>query len=439
MATFQTLPGFREFYPEDLARRNHVFRLWRRTAGAFGFAEYDAPVLEPLELYKAKSGDEIENQLFNFTDKGGREVALRPEMTPTVCRLVGARASALKRPIKWFSIAEFYRYERMQKGRGRCFSQFNADIFGEAGPEAEIELIALLVQCLCGFGLTEQDFYVRLSDRNLWFYYLETLGLDEPRIRAVLGAVDRYEKHGDDAFKGYSEQFGPLASDLKGKILAFLQIKSLDALEQVLAASGGEKLAARLTDWRRLLDGLAAMGLASFIQVDLGVVRGLAYYTGFVFEAFDRKGELRALAGGGRYDDLVEKLGGPALPATGFAIGDMTFALLLEQRGLVPNLVQAADIYCVIGGAAERKAAFADIQALRAAGYRVDYPLKEVAFGKQFKAAAESGARIALIYGTDELAKGVVKLRDLTERSERDVPRDQVLAMVRDSISGQTG
>jgi histidyl-tRNA synthetase len=182
MATFQTLPGFREFYPEDLSRRNHIFRLWRQTAGAYGFAEYDAPVLEPLDLYKTKSGDEIEGQLFSFTDKGGREVALRPEMTPTVCRLVGAKASSLKRPIKWYSIAEFYRYERMQKGRGRCFFQFNADIFGEPGPEAEIELIALLTQCLCSFGLTEQDFYVRLSDRNLWFYYLEALGLDEVRI-----------------------------------------------------------------------------------------------------------------------------------------------------------------------------------------------------------------------------------------------------------------
>ena len=148
MAAFQTLPGFREFYPEDLAKRSHIFRIWRQTAHNFGFSEYDAPVLEPLDLYKRKSGEEIEAQLFSFTDKGAREVALRPEMTPTVCRLVGARASALKRPIKWFSIAEFYRYERMQKGRGRCFSQLNADIFGEAGPEAEIELIALLIQCL---------------------------------------------------------------------------------------------------------------------------------------------------------------------------------------------------------------------------------------------------------------------------------------------------
>ncbi len=437
MASFQTLPGFREFYPEDLARRNHIFRLWRQTAGAFGFAEYDAPVLEPLELYKAKSGDEIEAQLFSFTDKGGREVALRPEMTPTVCRLVGAKANALKRPIKWFSIAEFFRYERMQKGRGRCFHQFNADIFGEPGPEAEIELIGLLVQCLCAFGLTAEDFYVRLSDRNLWFYYLEALGLDEARARSVLGAVDKFEKYGDEAFKGYTEAHGPLAPELKEKILSFLQVKSLAALVQTLAALGGEKLTARLADWKKLLGALDAMGLARFVEVDLGVVRGLAYYTGFVFEAFDRKGELRALAGGGRYDDLVQKLGGPALPAVGFAIGDMTFALLLEQRGLTPNLLSAPDVYCVIGGEAERLAAFGDIQTLRAAGYRVDYPLKEVAFGKQFKAAAESGAKLALIYGGDELAKGVVKIRDLTDRSEHEVPRAQVAAHVRDFFSGE--
>lgn len=438
MATFQSLPGFREFYPDDLARRKHIFDLWRRTAHTFGFAEYDAPVLEPLELYKAKSGDEIEAQLFSFTDKGGREVALRPEMTPTVCRLVGAKANALKRPIKWFSIAEFYRYERMQKGRGRCFFQFNADIFGESGPEAEIELIALLTQCLCAFGLTEQDFYIRLSDRNLWFYYLEALGLDEPRIRGVLGAVDKFEKYGDDAFKGYTEQFGELNPALKAKVLAFLQIKTLAALEQTLAAhgAGGDKITARLADWRKLLGGLDAMGLTRFVEVDLGVVRGLAYYTGFVFEAFDRKGELRALAGGGRYDDLVEKLGGPALPAVGFAIGDMTFALLLEQRGLTPNFVSAPDVYCVIGGEAERRAAFADIHALRAAGFRVDYPMKEVAFGKQFKAAAESGAKLALIYGGDELAKGVVKIRDLTDRSEQEIPVAQLFAAVRDFFGG---
>jgi histidyl-tRNA synthetase len=437
MAIFQTLPGFREFYPDDLAVRSHIFRLWRQTASSFGFAEYDAPVLEPLELYKAKSGDEIEAQLFSFTDKGGREVALRPEMTPTVCRLVGARANALRRPIKWFSIGEFFRYERMQKGRGRSFFQFNADIFGEPGPEAEIELIALLVQCLCAFGLTEQDFYVRLSDRNLWFHYLGALGLDEPRIRAVLTAVDRHEKHGEAAFAGYSEQFGPLDPGIKERVMAFLSIRSLAALEQTLAGISDERLAARLADWRRLLRALEAMGLSRYVEVDLGVVRGLAYYTGFVFEAFDRKGDLRALAGGGRYDDLVQKLGGPALPAVGFAIGDMTFALLLEQRGLKPKLLQAPDVFCVIDGESGRMAAFPDIHALRAAGFRVEYPLRDSAFGKQFKAASDSGARLALIYGGDEVARGVVKVRDLLQRSEIEVPKSQVALHVRDFISAR--
>jgi histidyl-tRNA synthetase len=432
MATFQTLPGFRDFYPEDLAKRTHIFRLWRQTAAAFGFVEYDTPVLEPLDLYRAKSGDEIEGQLFGFTDKGGREVALRPEMTPSVCRLVGARANALKRPIKWFSIAEFYRYERMQKGRGRCFYQLNADVFGEAGPEAEIELIALLIQCMRAFGLTDKDFCVRLSDRDLWFHYLAALGLDEPRIRSILVAVDKYERNGHDAFKGYEEAFGPIAPELKKSVLDFLGIRSFGALEKALESSGASAgMAGRLSEWRKLLGGLGAMGLADFVQVDLGVVRGLAYYTGFVFEAYDRKGELRALAGGGRYDDLVGRLGGSELPAVGFAIGDMTFALLLEERGLSASISQAPDVYCILGGEAERKAAFADISRLRSNGYRVDYPMKEMAFGKQFKAAADSGARIALIYGGDELARGVVKMRDLVDRTERDFPASNVESAVR--------
>jgi histidyl-tRNA synthetase len=436
MAGFQSLPGFRDFYPEDFSRRQHIFRAWRQAAGSYGFEEYDAPVLEPLELYKAKSGDEIEAQLFNFTDKGGREVALRPEMTPTVCRMVGARAGALKRPIKWFSIAEFYRYERAQKGRLRAFNQFNADIFGEPGPEAEIELIALLIQCLATFGLSATDFTIRLSDRDLWFFYLEALGFDDAQSRSILSAIDRYEKMGDDAFKGYTEAHGALPEELKGKVLAFLKIKSLADLEGALAPFGSEKLAARLADWRKVLQGLAAMGLTEYLAVDLSVVRGLAYYTGFVFEAFDRKGDLRALAGGGRYNDLIKKLGGPDLPAVGFAIGDVTTGLLIEQRGLTPNFINAPEVYAVIGGAGERVAAFADIQQLRAAGFRVDYPFKEVAFGKQFKAASESGAKLALIYGTDELAKGVVKIRDLTDRTEQEVPRAQVLAVVRDYLSG---
>lgn len=436
MAGFQSLPGFREFYPEDFTRRQFIFRLWRQAAHAHGFAEYDAPVLEPLELYKTKSGDEIEGQLFSFKDKGGREVSLRPEMTPTVCRMVGEKAGALKRPIKWFSIGEFYRYERAQKGRLRAFHQFNADIFGEPGPEAEIELISLLVQCLAGFGLTKDDFVVRLSDRNLWFFYLEALGFNDAQTQAILAAVDRYEKTGEDAFKDYADNHGALPAAQKEKVLSFLRINSLSGIEEALAPFASEKLAARLAEWRKVLDGITAMGLGEFVAVDLGVVRGLAYYTGFVFEAFDRKGDLRALAGGGRYNDLIKKLGYGDLPAVGFAIGDVTTGLLLDQRGLAPNLRSAPDAYVVIGGEAERKAAFGDIRVLRNAGWRVEYPLRGMAFGKQFKAAAESGARLALIYGGDELAKGVVKIRDLADRSEREVPRDGVIAAVRDALGG---
>ena len=435
MASFKSLPGFRDFYPEDLAPRTHLFRQWRRSAHAYGFQEYDAPVLESLDLYKAKSGDEIENQLFSFTDKGGREVALRPEMTPTVCRMVGAKANALKRPIKWFSIADFFRYERMQKGRGRCFAQFNADIFGEAGPEAEIELISLLIQCLRGLGLAADDFYVRLSDRNLWFYYLEALGLGEEQVRGMLGAIDKFERLGEAAFEIYTKAHGEMPETLKTAVLRMLAIKSLSDLERLVTELDNEQLTNRLADWRQVLGGLDAMGLSDFVSVDLGVVRGLAYYTGFVFEAFDRKGDLRALAGGGRYDDLVKKLGGPALPAVGFAIGDMTMELLLKERGLLPEVASKPDVYVVVGGGAERLAAFGDIAALREVGYRVDYPMKDLGFGKQFKNATESGARIALIYGEDELAKGVVKLRDLSQREEVEVPRDQVAAAVRDFLS----
>lgn len=437
MAGFQSLPGFRDFYPEDFFRRQHIFRTWRQAATSFGFQEYDAPVLEPLELYKTKSGDEIEAQLFSFTDKGGREVSLRPEMTPTVCRMVGEKAGSLKRPIKWFSIAEFYRYERAQKGRLRAFNQFNADIFGEAGPEAEIELIALLIQCLAGFGLTKDDFYVRLSDRDLWFFYLEAVGFNDAQARSILTVIDRYEKAGEDAFKVYTEAHGELPKDRRDKVLAFLQIKSLAELEAALAPFKSDKLTSRLADWRKVLGGVSAMGLGDFIAVDLSVVRGLAYYTGFVFEAFDRKGDLRALAGGGRYNDLVKKLGGPDLPAVGFAIGDVTTGLLIEQRGLAPAFSSAPQVYVVIGGEVERKAAFADIHALRAAGIRVEYPFKDLAFGKQFKAAAESGAKFALVYGSDELAKGVVKLRDLADRAERDLPRSQVLNGIRDLLGGR--
>jgi len=433
---FETLPGFREFYPEACARRNHIFGRWRHVARAFNFLEYDAPVLEPLELYIEKSGEEIVGQLFNFEDRGGRAVALRPEMTPSLARLIAARANSLKRPVKWFNIGEHYRYERPQKGRLRAFYQFNVDIFGEPGPTADAELIALLTQALQAFGLGANDFKVRLSDRDLWLLMLAAEGLDEAGSATVLGIIDKLART-DRAktIEKLATVLGDTAEDFLGRIEEAIAIRDFDTLRAYienlpLEGDLAAQAAARIEEWSQLLRHLGAAGAGEFIQIDLGIVRGLAYYTGFVFEAFEASGEGRALAGGGRYDALVKKLGGPEMPAVGFAMGDVTLADLLDSKSLMPEYIQRPDFIAIIGGEDERDAALADAAQLRALGYQVEYPLKNQGFGKQFKAANQSGARFALIYGSEELARGVVKVRDLAAGNEAEIPREYLLQQV---------
>jgi histidyl-tRNA synthetase len=433
---FDTLPGFREFYPEACARRNHIFGRWRTVARAFNFLEYDAPVLEPLELYIEKSGEEIVGQLFNFEDRGGRAVAMRPEMTPSLARLVGAKANGLKRPIKWFNIGEQYRYERPQKGRLRAFYQYNVDIFGEAGPSADAELIALLVQSLEAFGLGSADFKVRLSDRDLWLLMLAAEGLDEASSATVLGIIDKLERMDRDKA---IEQLIPVVGEDAGAFLTRIEeaiaIRDFDTLSSYmkgLALEGdiAKQINARLEDWEQLLAGLNAAGAGDFIQIDLGIVRGLAYYTGFVFEAFEASGAGRALAGGGRYDTLVKKLGGPDMPAVGFAMGDVTLADLLDDKKLTANYVQSLDFIVIIGGAEARSTAMGGAAIIRRMGYTVDYPLKDQSFGKQFKEANQKGARFALIYGSDEIEQGVFKVRDFSSGTEQSFPSDQLAQVI---------
>lgn len=437
---FETLPGFREFYPDACARRNHIFGQWRKVARAFNFLEYDAPVLEPLELYIEKSGEEIVGQLFNFEDRGGRAVALRPEMTPSLARLVGAKANGLKRPIKWFNIGEHYRYERPQKGRLRAFYQYNVDIFGEAGPGADAELIALLVQALQAFGLGSDDFKVRLSDRDLWLHMLAAEGLDEAASATVLGIIDKLERMDrSKAIERLAPVIGDEAEDFLGRIEEVIAIRDFDTLSTYmhnLAPEGdiADQIRTRLGEWEQLLTRLQAAGAGEFIQIDLGIVRGLAYYTGFVFEAFEASGEGRALAGGGRYDALVKKLGGPDMPAVGFAMGDVTLADLLESKGLTPTYVQSPDFIAIIGGPEARDAAMGDAALIRRMGYTIDYPLKDQGFGKQFKEANQKGARFALIYGSEEIEQGVVKVRDFSSGVEQMLPRDGLEASIPDLI-----
>lgn len=430
---FKSLPGFREFYPEDCALRNHLFKQWRSAALSFSFAEYDAPLLEPLELFTEKSGDEIVEQLFNFEDKGGRHVSLRPEMTPSLARLIGARAGSLKRPIKWFSIGEQFRYERQQKGRLRSFYQFNADIFGEEGPAADAEIIALAVLSAEGFGLSPNDIKVRLSDRDLWVLVLRLAGVVEDEVPAVLNIADKLERMPEEklntALTEALTQSEVQAAHLLEQIQTFAALNSLEGIQAYFAGCSTNdaaikvELDERLIAWEQLLKRLDALGVSEYVTVDPGIVRGLAYYTGFVFEVFQADGSGRAIAGGGRYDHLVKKLGGPDMPAVGFAMGDVTLRLLLEEKNCLPPIIQAPDVYMIAAGEVPSAAALADATALRRRGIAVDYLFREAGFSKQLKQASQSGARLALLYGETELNAGQVKVRDLRSRVEKDFPR----------------
>lgn len=427
---FQSLPGFREFYPDQCALRNYVFSQWRRAARAFNFQEYEAPVLEPLELYKEKSGEEIVDQLFNFEDRGGREVTLRAEMTPSLARLIGAKANSLKRPIKWYHAGEHYRYEKPQKGRLRAFYQFNADILGETSPGADAELISLLVQTLSSFGLTKNDFKVRLSDRDLWLLILAANDIIPNDYPKLLGIIDKIERNNRaKTLEQLAVVLGDKAESFLRKVETLTAIRNFDRLAEYIRKlmPGNElsqKAEKRLGDWELLIENLNATGVGDVVHIDLGIVRGLAYYTGFVFEAFEASGAGRALAGGGRYDTLVKKLGGPEMAAVGFAMGDVTLVNLLESKNLLTDYSNRPDFFVISSSTEARKTALSDAYLLRSLGYCVECPLKNQGFGKQFKDADSKGARFALIYGDDEIEKNLVKIRDFTSGTEQTFPRN---------------
>lgn len=420
---FEPLPGFRDFYPEDCRKRNFIFSQWKQWALRYDFQEYDIPTLEPLELFTQKAGEEIVGQLFHFEDQGGRKVALRPELTSSLARMIGSRANALKRPVKWFNIAENFRYERQQKGRLRSHYQFNADIFGEEGVSADAEVMALALSVLSGFGLGPADVQLRLSDRQLWILFLESLGILGESALGVLGVIDKLERMAaDDVRKRLQPFFHDAVDDFLGSVELLRSQRDVegiaDCFRRLLADRALlERVDARLSAWRELIDILASFGVGDYIRVDLGIVRGLAYYSGFVFEIFQlgEDGAVcgRAMAGGGRFDHLVGLLGYPAMPAVGFGMGDVVLGDVLAERGLLPPLIDCPDIFVVAAGEAERAAALQQVALLRRCGYRVRYPLRAMGFGKQFRAAGESGAALALIIGSDELAAGQVKLRDL--------------------------
>jgi histidyl-tRNA synthetase len=403
----ERLPGFRDFYPEPLPHsdvwsaeaRRHIFDRWRETARRYGFREYDGPPLEPLELYTLKSGEEIVGQLYNFIDKGERAIALRPEMTPTLARMVAAHERNYKKPIKWFAIPQLFRYERQQKGRLREHFQFNADIIGDSSSAADAELIAMLIDTLRSFGLTSADFIIRLSSRNAWQEFYRARASKTENEYAFYQAIDKLERESPD--------------DTRAKLTALGL--SFDEVNQFIERG------APTAELESITRNLAARGMAEFIKIDYRVIRGLAYYTGVVFEAFDRKGDFRAIAGGGRYDNLIKLISGGKVdsPALGFGMGDVVLLELLKARGLLPKFDSLIDAYCLIEDENLRDASLGLVQRLRDQGMSVEYSLTPAKPDKQFKRAMELGAKFTYRLQPTADGKLEVRAKNLATREEK--------------------
>lgn len=416
----QGVRGTRDFYPEDMRLRNWLFDNFDDAALLHGFQEYDAPVLESEELYTRKQGEEITQQLYNFKDKGDRKVALRPEMTPSLARMVMSRAGVLPMPIKWYSIPQCWRYERTQRGRGREHYQWNVDIWGTDAISADAELISVLVTFFKSVGLTEKDLVIKMSSRKVLEEVLGSLGLEGDIFAKTCIIVDKMDKLPTDVV---SEQLGDLGLEKSAiqTIQSTLAIKDMNSLEEILG-----KESAAVTELKSLFSALEAYGISGWIEFDASIVRGLAYYTGPVFEAHDRAGELRAICGGGRYDKLLSTLGGKDLPATGFGFGDMVIMELLAEKGLVPELIGGVDDVVISLSPELRNAAMSVATSLRNTGKSVDLVLEDKRLKWAFKHAERSGAQRLVMVMPDEWKEGKVKIKDLESGEEIEVSVDSL-------------
>jgi histidyl-tRNA synthetase len=418
------LPGFRDFYPDKFAEHAYILSVWRDVLRRYAFVEYDGPPLEPLELYRKKSGDELVGQLFAFTDKGDREVAMRPEMTPTLARMVGARANSLRKPVRWFSIPQLFRYEKQQKGRLREHFQLNADIVGEAGVTADAELLAIALDVMRTFGLGRIDVEARVSDRRL----LDALLLDAGVTDAVLaGLYAVIDKRGREPANVSREKLEAAtgSQEVADRVEAILGCSDVASL--VSRYSSVDSASEHIERMRQYLGYVSALGFGEWVRLDLSIVRGLAYYTGIVFELFDTAGELRAICGGGRYDALLATLGGVDLPALGFGMGDVVLGDLLRSRGLIPAPTSAIDFWI----AADDDTLLEDVMMvasqLRRRNRSVEYALRPQQLGKQLKAAAAVGARTAVLLLEKQYATHEVTVKDMETGAERSLPLDEFL------------
>lgn len=409
---FQPVKGTRDFYPQDMAFRNWLFAKIREVSQRFGYQEYEGPILEPFELYAAKSGQElVREQTFIFTDRGGRKLALRPELTPTLARMVAQKQSELPKPIRWFSIGPRFRYEQPQKGREREFYQWDVDLLGPENVEADAEIIVLVCEFFKSVGLSPREVVVKINDRRFADFKLSLIEISQAKRPQIFRAIDKKGKMSQSEWEGWLAKLG----------LTSLQIKDLGLLLKEKDFSESEELVglfSTLEDW----------GVAQFCEFDPTVVRGLDYYTGTVFEARDRQGEFRAIGGGGRYDNLVEVVGGPKLSGVGFAAGDVALEEVLKKFNLIPKLSVCPTkfLVTVFDESLYRDSLKLFIKLASMGNNTEIYPDPQVKLEKQLKYADQKGIPYVLILGPEEAEKGLVTLKDMQTGQQKQILKENL-------------
>jgi len=415
----QTVKGARDFYPEQMALRTWLYDNMRAASQQFGYQEYDGPFLETLDLYAAKSGEElVKDQAFVFNDRGGDQITLRPELTPSLARMVASRQAQLPRPIRWWSFGPIWRYERPQKGRSREFFQWNVDLLGVDSPAADAEMAAVIAAFFGRIGLTPDEVKIQFNNRRLMDAEIAALGLTDKKS-SVFRLIDRRDKMNAEAWDKYAGELG-------------LSPEQLDGLKALLS---NRDLWQKSDECAAFREAAQALGIDRFLEYEPTIIRGLDYYTGTVIEARDREGEFRAILGGGRYDNLVGDVGGERLPGVGFAMGDVVIGLVAQKYGKVPNLrTSPTEVLVTVFDKASLPEALKLATELRAGGLRVEWYPDAVKLDKQLKYADATGVRFATILGPDEVAQGTVTVKDLQARSQAVYPRVQVAAELRKKI-----
>lgn len=421
--------GTRDFYPQDMAVRNWIIDGWKRVSIRNGFEEYDGPIFEYLKMFQIKSGDEIVEQLFCLKDRGGRDLAIRPEITPTLARMVNQKINTLPRPIKWFSVPRLCRAERPQKGRLREFFQWNVDIIGVDDVLADAETIFCALDYLKEVGLTPSDIVVKISSRKMLAELLLSIGIKENELEELFTLLDKRSRLPQDVF-GELLTENVSDEDKRKKILELMAVKSIDQINDCVQLT--EKAKQSVDELKRLFELLGVMGVADFCIFDIGIVRGLAYYTGIVYEIYDRANELRAIGGGGRYDNLLKLFGGPDIPATGFGIGDCVLGILLEEKGLIKKQLSPPqpDFFVAFADNKYFQKAIELTAKLRRAKFAASFSYKGLGLSKQLKQASDQNAKKCVIIGS-EIENNQLVVKDMATGEQQLIEAEKFLSQLK--------